>query len=87
MPAFWRAWLYHLDPFTRLISGLVSTELHGLPIVCKANEFSVFQPPSGETCLGWAGDFVNATAGYLDNPSATSDCRLQHLLEIEHLTN
>ncbi|CAE6385299.1 unnamed protein product [Rhizoctonia solani] len=75
MPAFWRAWLYQLDPFTRLISGLVTTELHGLSIICNANEFSVFQPPSGETCLQWAGDFVNATVGYLDNPNATSDCR------------
>ncbi|KAG8706847.1 hypothetical protein FRC11_007916 [Ceratobasidium sp. 423] len=35
----------------------------------------VFQPPSGQTCLQWAGDFVNATVGYLDNPSATADCR------------
>ncbi|KAF8743104.1 ABC transporter, partial [Rhizoctonia solani] len=75
MPAFWRAWLYHLDPFTRLISGLVSTELHGLPIICQASEFSIFQPPSGETCQQWAGDFVNATVGYLDNPAATADCR------------
>ncbi|QRV86840.1 ABC-2 type transporter [Ceratobasidium sp. AG-Ba] len=75
IPKFWRAWLYQLDPFTRLISGLVSTELHGLKITCTSLEFSVFQPPSGQTCVQWAGDFVNATAGYLDNPSATSDCR------------
>ncbi|CAE6444379.1 unnamed protein product [Rhizoctonia solani] len=75
MPKFWRAWLYHLDPFTRLISGLVSTELHGLPITCTSIEFSVFQPPSGQTCVQWAGDFVNATVGYLENPNATSDCQ------------
>ena len=29
MPAFWRAWLYQLAPFTRLVSGSVVTELHG----------------------------------------------------------
>ncbi|QRW00881.1 ABC-2 type transporter [Ceratobasidium sp. AG-Ba] len=75
IPKFWRVWLYELDPFTRLISGLVSTELHGLKITCTPLEFSVFQPPSGQTCVQWAGDFVNATVGYLDNPSATSDCR------------
>ncbi|KAG9089211.1 hypothetical protein FS749_001533 [Ceratobasidium sp. UAMH 11750] len=75
IPKFWRVWLYELDPFTRLISGLVSTELHGLKITCSPLEFSVFQPPSGQTCVQWAGDFVNATVGYLDNPSATSDCR------------
>ncbi|CAE6436737.1 unnamed protein product, partial [Rhizoctonia solani] len=73
IPKFWRAWLYQLNPFTRVVSGMVSTELHGLKITCSPLEFAVFQPPQG--CLQWAGDFVNATAGYLDNPDGTSDCR------------
>ena len=76
IPKFWRAWLYQLDPFTRLNSGMVSTELHGLKITCKPIEFAVFQPPSGQTCVQWAGDFVNAGVGYLDNPDAGSDCML-----------
>ncbi|KAG9100824.1 hypothetical protein FRC06_003645 [Ceratobasidium sp. 370] len=75
IPKFWRVWLYQLDPFTRLVSGMVSTELHGLKITCTSLEFAVFQPPSGQTCVQWAGDFVNASAGYLDNPDAGSDCR------------
>ncbi|KAJ1310587.1 hypothetical protein OPQ81_007316 [Rhizoctonia solani] len=75
IPKFWRVWLYQLDPFTRLISGMVSTELHGLKITCTPLEFAVFQPPQGQTCLQWAGDFVNASVGYLDNPEATSNCR------------
>ncbi|KAF8602772.1 hypothetical protein BDV93DRAFT_533391 [Ceratobasidium sp. AG-I] len=75
IPKFWREWLYQLDPFTRLISGMVSTELHDLKITCKPMEFAVFQPPSGQTCVQWAGDFVNASVGYLDNPGASSDCR------------
>ncbi|KAF8724771.1 ABC transporter, partial [Rhizoctonia solani] len=75
IPKFWRVWLYQLDPFTRLISGMVSTELHGLKITCSPLEFAVFQPPQGQTCLQWAGDFVNASVGYLDNPGSTSDCR------------
>lgn len=78
IPKFWRVWLYQLDPFTRLISGMVSTELHGLKITCSPIEFSVFQPPTGQTCVEWAGDFVNASTGYLDNPSATSDCEYNH---------
>jgi hypothetical protein len=31
LPFFWRQWMHDLDPFTRLISCLVSTELHQLP--------------------------------------------------------
>ena len=54
---------------------MVSTELHGLPVVCKEEEFSVFTPPTGQSCDQWAGDFVSAFGGYLDNPNATSDCR------------
>ncbi|KAG8704963.1 hypothetical protein FRC08_001922 [Ceratobasidium sp. 394] len=75
IPKFWRVWLYQLDPFTRLIAGMVSTELHGLKITCTPLEFAVFQPPSGQTCVQWAGDFVNASVGYLDNPDSSSDCR------------
>ncbi|KAF8692845.1 ABC transporter, partial [Rhizoctonia solani] len=75
IPKFWRAWLYQIDPFTRVVSGMVSTELHGLKITCSALEFAVFQPPQGQTCLQWAGDFVNVSVGYLDNPDSTFDCR------------
>lgn len=35
MPKFWRSWMYQLDPFTRLISGLITTEMHGLNITCS----------------------------------------------------
>ncbi|KAI0064587.1 hypothetical protein BV25DRAFT_1869256 [Artomyces pyxidatus] len=72
---FWRSWLYQLDPFTRMLAAMLSTELHGLNITCKPEEFAVFNPPSGQTCAAWANDFVNAVGGYLDNPSDSSSCR------------
>ncbi|KAK5116214.1 hypothetical protein LTR62_008540 [Meristemomyces frigidus] len=74
IPGFWRAWLYQLDPFTRLISGLVATELHGLPVVCKQSELNLFSAPSGQTCGQYMADFfVRGGAGYIiDN--ATSNC-------------
>lgn len=64
-----------LDPFTRLISGLVTTELHDLFIYCEPQEFSTFSPPAGQTCQQWASSFVQAVGGYIDNPDATADCR------------
>ncbi|KAH9981076.1 ABC-2 type transporter-domain-containing protein [Lactifluus volemus] len=72
---FWRSWLYQLDPFTRMLGAMLSTELHGLKITCKPDEFAVFNPPSGQTCAAWAGDFVNAVSGYIDNPNDTAGCR------------
>lgn len=47
----------------------------GLSIVCNPDEFNVFNPPSGQTCFQWAGEFVAAAGGYLDNPQDQSGCR------------
>ncbi|ETW86763.1 ABC transporter [Heterobasidion irregulare TC 32-1] len=72
---FWKSWLYELNPFTRLLSAMLSTELHGLMIRCKLDEFVVFNPPSSQTCQAWASSFVSAFGGYLDNPNDTTACR------------
>lgn len=74
MAKFWRDWLYQLTPYTRLLSAMLSTELHGLVIQCASDEFNMFNPPADQTCQDWAGDFVNAFGGYLDNPLANASC-------------
>ncbi len=35
----------------------------------------VFNPPSGQTCAAWAGDFIGYYGGYLENPNATDACQ------------
>ncbi|KAK0545285.1 ATP-binding cassette transporter snq2 [Tilletia horrida] len=75
IPGYWRSWLYQLDPFTRLVGGLVVNELDGLEVRCGPGEFAVFDSPPGMTCRDWAGPFVNASGGYLNNPDATSGCQ------------
>jgi ATP-binding cassette, subfamily G (WHITE), member 2, SNQ2 len=75
IPRFWRAWLYELDPFTRLVSGMVTTELHDLPVVCKEFEYNSFPAPSGQNCGDYMSDFFAAGGpGYLAN-NATDICR------------
>ncbi|KAI0673639.1 ABC-2 type transporter-domain-containing protein [Trametes maxima] len=74
MPSYWK-WLYQLSPYTRIVSAMLSTELHGLKITCKPDEFIPFSPPSGQTCQQWANEFITGFGGYLDNPNDTSDCR------------
>ncbi|KAF2125515.1 hypothetical protein P153DRAFT_400322 [Dothidotthia symphoricarpi CBS 119687] len=75
IPKFWRVWLYELNPFTRLIGGMVVTELHGLPVVCTSSEFNEFQAPQGQDCGSYMGDFFSSGApGYLLN-NATDACR------------
>lgn len=75
MPKFWRDWMYQLDPYTRIISGLLVNELHEMPVTCKDAEFSVFQPPNGQTCGQWTQSFISSRGGYLENSNSTSDCR------------
>ncbi|KAK5737677.1 ATP-binding cassette transporter snq2 [Elasticomyces elasticus] len=74
IPGFWRAWLYELDPFTRLISGLVATELHDLPVICKERELNHFTAPIGQSCGDYMENFFSSGGpGYIvDN--ATSAC-------------
>lgn len=74
MLAFWRVWLYPLDPLTRVIASLVVNELHDLPINCLPSELVSFTPPSGMTCTQWAGDFVAQAGGYLVDGAATTSC-------------
>ncbi|KAH9469685.1 hypothetical protein Pst134EA_006966 [Puccinia striiformis f. sp. tritici] len=75
LPQFWRTWMYELNPFTRVASGLIVNEMHGLLVTCSPEEYAVFQPPSGQTCLQWAGTFVQRSGGYLLDPNATSGCQ------------
>ena len=68
IPKFWRAWLYELDPFTRLVSGMVVTELHDLPVVCRPRELNTFPAPAGQSCGEYMEPFFNAGgSGYLVN--------------------
>ncbi|KAH8599017.1 ABC-2 type transporter-domain-containing protein [Bisporella sp. PMI_857] len=74
IPKFWRAWLYQLDPFTRLIGGMVATELHDRPVICTSGELQRFEAPIGQTCGEYmAPYFERMGPGYLIN-NATNAC-------------
>ncbi|KAI9374499.1 ABC-2 type transporter-domain-containing protein [Aspergillus egyptiacus] len=74
MPGFWRSWFYELDPFTRIISGMVTTELHQRPVVCTPGEYNRFQAPEGKTCGEYMQVFFEkGGVGYLAD-NTTRDC-------------
>ncbi|KAF2269439.1 hypothetical protein CC78DRAFT_487060 [Lojkania enalia] len=75
IPGFWRAWLYQLNPFTRLIGGMIVTELHDRPVVCTNVEYNNFQAPQGQDCGSYMNDFFSSGApGYILN-NATDFCQ------------
>ncbi|KAF2024526.1 ABC transporter CDR4 [Setomelanomma holmii] len=74
IPKFWRVWLYELNPFTRLIGGMVVTELHERRVECTPGEFNRFNAPQGQDCGTYMADFFSTGApGYLRD-NATSVC-------------
>ncbi|KAF8937718.1 ABC-2 type transporter-domain-containing protein [Dissophora ornata] len=75
MPKFWSSWMYWLNPYHYVIEGLVTVQLHGVQVHCKDDEFSVFNPPSGQTCGQYTTDFMKVAAGYINNPDDTSNCQ------------
>ncbi|AEO59095.1 hypothetical protein MYCTH_2307069 [Thermothelomyces thermophilus ATCC 42464] len=75
MPAGYRTWLYELNPFTRLISGMVVTALHGTPVQCAPEELNAFSAPANMTCGEYMQPFFDRGGpGYLVN-NATQDCQ------------
>ncbi|ROW08214.1 hypothetical protein VMCG_03081 [Cytospora schulzeri] len=73
MPKFWHAWLYQLDPFTRLIGGMVTTALHGAPVHCTQAELNAFTAPEGQTCGEYMEGFFGAGGiGYIVDNTTTN---------------
>jgi ABC-type multidrug transport system permease subunit len=75
MPAFWRAWMYPLDPITYQIEGLVTTALHREEVVCETQELNLFPPPNGSSCGEYMQPFfATGGPGYLVDSAATDEC-------------
>lgn len=74
LPGFW-IWMYRVSPLTYYIAGIAATALHGRPVVCSSAEFSVFDPPPGQTCGEYLATFLKTAPGQLYNPSAISSCQ------------
>jgi len=67
--------MYYISPITYLIGGVLSAVLNNVPVVCSPSELIIFNPPSGQTCGAYAGDYLNSALGYLVNSNATIDCQ------------
>jgi ATP-binding cassette subfamily G (WHITE) protein 2 (SNQ2) len=75
MPRFWRAWLFEIDPFARLVGGFLTTELHGRTITCKNSELQNFTAPTNETCGDYMTSFFDSGGpGYIVN-NLTTNCQ------------
>ncbi|KAL8899655.1 MAG: hypothetical protein Q9207_006085, partial [Kuettlingeria erythrocarpa] len=77
LPIFWQAWMYHVNPSTYWIGGVVAATLPAVQQVrCAPHEAAYFNPPPDQTCAQYAAAFVarHAQRGYLVNPADTEGC-------------
>lgn len=68
--------MYYMSPFTYLVSGMLSTGVANTDVTCASNEYLRFQPLANQTCEQYMSQYIQtAQAGYVLDPSATSDCQ------------
>ncbi|KAL2670114.1 hypothetical protein Neosp_014995 [[Neocosmospora] mangrovei] len=74
--AFWRYWLYWLNPFSYIMGSLITFSSWDLPIHCSDDEFAVFSPPDGSSCGEYLSSYLTmgGVAGNLTNPDDTATC-------------
>ncbi|ESZ90193.1 ABC transporter [Sclerotinia borealis F-4128] len=75
--AFWRYWMYYLNPFNYLMGSLLVFTSWDAPVRCRESEFAIFDPASG-TCGEYLTSYLQGmgAAANLTNPDATSGCRV-----------
>ncbi|KAK5991596.1 ABC multidrug transporter atrB [Cladobotryum mycophilum] len=77
--AFWRYWLYYLNPFNYLMGSMLTFNIWGAEIKCSEKEFALFNPPNGTTCGEYLTSFLSHAPGAVSNlinPDATSGCKV-----------
>ncbi|KAJ4003081.1 hypothetical protein NW752_011743 [Fusarium irregulare] len=74
--AFWRYWIYYLDPFTYLIGGLFEPITWDVQVKCKPAELADIPLPTGNstTCGSYMKEFIASNGGYVTDPESSSQC-------------
>ncbi|KAJ5351965.1 hypothetical protein N7452_000939 [Penicillium brevicompactum] len=76
--AFWRYWIYYLDPFNYLFGAFLTFTNFSVDVTCERDELAVFNPRANMTC----GDYLSAyqqgmgLGTNLLNPNATENCEV-----------
>lgn len=75
LPGFW-IFMYRCNPFTYLISTMLSIGLADSSVSCSSTEYLKFAPPSGKTCQEYMLPYMQAAGGYLEGSTkySTTEC-------------
>ncbi|KAK9357277.1 ABC-2 type transporter-domain-containing protein [Lipomyces starkeyi] len=76
--AFWRYWIYYLNPFNYLMGSLLVFDVWDVKVQCAESEYAIFNPPNGSSCASYLADYLQGMGARtnLVNPDGTSDCKV-----------
>ncbi|KAJ8132750.1 hypothetical protein O1611_g874 [Lasiodiplodia mahajangana] len=74
LQAFWRYWLYYLNPFNYLVGGLLVPVAWDTEVQCKASELTSIPLPPNTTCGDYMADFLSQYPGYVTDAGNTTMC-------------
>ncbi|KAJ5988667.1 ABC multidrug transporter atrF [Penicillium waksmanii] len=76
--AFWRYWMYYLNPFNYLMGSMLVFNVWDTDVKCKNSEFAIFDPPSGKSCGEYLANYMQTIGARMNlvNPDATESCRV-----------
>lgn len=66
--------MYHVSPFTYIVSAVVGQAIGHQQINCSSIELVSVVPPAGQTCGEYLGPFIAANGGYVVDSSAMGTC-------------
>lgn len=72
-PGFW-IFMYRCNPFTYLISIMLSVGLANTTVECSSTELAKFAPYGGMNCSSYMKPYIDVAGGYLVDPAATDVC-------------
>ncbi|KAF2681574.1 hypothetical protein K458DRAFT_420360 [Lentithecium fluviatile CBS 122367] len=78
LPGFW-IFMYRVNPFTYLVSSLMSATLGQAPAYCADNEFQTFNAPDNQTCGEYLEPYISMAGGYPRDSQATGLCHFCQL--------
>lgn len=70
----WRSFVYWVNPLTHYLRGQLGTTLHGITVTCDQQDFYRFDPPPGQSCGAYAGQWAQTAGGYLEDGAAMANC-------------
>lgn len=73
IPRFWK-FLYRFNPFTYLVSAMLSTGLANSDVKCSLTEYLQFLPAANLTCGQYMAGYMEVAGGYLLDSNTTGIC-------------